>query len=80
MRAAIENGNKALNQFPVIKSASNHLSPLTIMTGKPNIEFGAYAHVYETNDPTNNTMHSRTMGAIALGATGNNQGGQYFYL
>ena len=84
IRSAVECANRTLNQFPVANSASKTLSPLTIMTGRPNtdyndlkIEFGAYAHVFESNDPTN-TMHARTTGAIALGLTGNNQGGYYF--
>ena len=33
--------------------------------------------MFESNDPTN-TMHARTTGAIALGLTGNNQGGYFF--
>jgi phospholipid N-methyltransferase len=50
MRAAIENANKRLNQLPTKNGVSDTLSPLTIMTGRPNldyndmkIEFGAYA-------------------------------------
>jgi hypothetical protein len=41
------------------------------------IEFGAYAQVFEDNDPTN-TVRTRTTGAIALTPTGNAQGGYYF--
>jgi hypothetical protein len=85
MRAAIEGAhNKALNQFPAKNGASDILSPLTIMTGKPRpdyndlkIEFGAYALVYEANDPMN-TNKTRSTEAIALTPTGNAQGGYFF--
>jgi hypothetical protein len=84
IRAAIENANKMLNLFPVKNGASGSMSPLTIMTGKPipdyndmNIEFEAYAQVYEDINPTN-TQKARTTGAIALTPTGNAQGGFYF--
>jgi hypothetical protein len=84
MQAAIENANKVMNQFPLKNGASNTLSPLTIMTGRPNpnyndmkIEFGAYAQVFEANNPTN-TAKARTTGAIALTPTGNAQGGFHF--
>jgi hypothetical protein len=84
MRAAIEGAHKALNQFPANNGVSDFLSPLTIMTGRPNpdyndmrIEFGAYAQVFEDNDPTN-TAKARTTGAIALTPTGNAQGGFFF--
>jgi hypothetical protein len=84
MRAAVENAHKVLNQFPAKDGASDTLSPLTIMTGRPRpdyndmrIEFGAYAQVFETNDPTN-TVKTRTTGAIALTPTGNAQGGFNF--
>ncbi len=84
MRAAIENANKVLNQFPARNGVSDTLSPLTITTGRPTpyyndmkIEFGAYAQVYENGGPTN-TVRARTTGAIALTPTGNAQGGYYF--
>jgi hypothetical protein len=83
MRAAIEGAHKALNQFPTKNGASDILSPLTIMTGKPRpdyndlkIGFGAYALVYEANDPTN-TNKTRSTGAITLTPTGNAQGGYF---
>ena len=76
MRAAIESANKSLNQFPAKNGASDTMSPLTIMTGRPSpdynnlrVEFGAYAQVFEANDPTN-TVKARTTGAIALTPTG----------
>jgi hypothetical protein len=84
MRAVVEGAHKALNQFPAKDGASDELSPLTIMTGTPRpdyhnfkIELGAYAHVFEDNNPTN-TNQTRSTGAIALTPTGNAQGGYYF--
>ena len=60
------------------------MSPNSIVTGKSTpdynnmrIEFGAYAQVFEDNDPTN-TNKSRSVGAIALTATGNDSGDYYF--
>jgi hypothetical protein len=86
MRATIKNANKVLNQFPAKNGASDTLSPLTIMTGRPSpdyndmkIEFGAYTQVCKANDPTN-TVKARTTGAIALTPMGNAQGGYYFML
>ena len=38
------------------------------------IPFGGYAQVHTPNGPTNNALVSRTVGAIALGPTGNAQG------
>jgi hypothetical protein len=84
MKAAVEGANKGLNLFPAKNGASKVLSPITIMTGQPRpdyndlkIEFGAYAMVFESNDPTN-TNKTRATGAIAMTPTGNAQGGFYF--
>jgi hypothetical protein len=83
IRAVVEGAHKALNQFPARDGASDVMSPLTIMTGRPapdyhnlKIEFGSYANVFEANDPTN-TNKTRSTGAIALNATGNAQGGYF---
>jgi hypothetical protein len=72
IRVVVEGAHKALNQFPAKDGASEVLSPLTIMTGRPRpnyndlkIEFGAYALVYEANNPTN-TNKTRSTRAIAL--------------
>ena len=72
-----------LNSFPPINGISDFLSPRTIVTGGTinftdhcQIEFGAYAQVHEAHD---NTMTTRTVGAIALRPTGNAQGGYFFY-
>jgi len=40
------------------------------------LEFGSYVHTHEQHD---NTMMARTVGAMCLGPTGNEQGTHYFY-
>jgi hypothetical protein len=84
MRAVVEGAHKALNQFSAKDGVSEVMSPVTIMTRRPTpvfhdlkIEFGAYALVYEPNDPTN-TNKTRSTGAIALTPTGNAQGVYFF--
>jgi hypothetical protein len=84
IQAMVEGSHKSLNQYSAKDGASEILSPLTIMTGKPRpdhnnlkIELGAYARVYEANDPTS-TNKTRATGAIALTPTGNAQGGYLF--
>ncbi|MEL6660657.1 MAG: hypothetical protein AAFR36_29600, partial [Bacteroidota bacterium] len=70
--AIIESAVSNLNRFPREDGVSDTMSPLTIMTGRPNpdyndlpLELGEYVQVHETNDPTN-SMRARTLGAIAL--------------
>jgi len=41
------------------------------------LELGSYIQLFDNHDPTN-TPHTRTLGAIALGPTGNAQGAYYF--
>ena len=72
-----------INAFIWRKGVSPFLSPLTILEGVVldynlhfQVIFGEYAHTYEV---TTNTMKRRTVGAIALGPTGNLQGGIRFY-
>ena len=72
-----------INAFVWRKGVSQFLSPLTILEGIVidynlhfQVIFGEYAHTYET---TTNTTKSRTVGAMALGPTGNLQGGVRFY-
>ncbi len=67
-----------------MNGVSATLSPTSIITGKPSpdlnamqIEFGAYAQVFEDNNPTN-TVRVRSLGAIALTPTGNARGDYYF--
>ena len=63
--------NYRLNMFPA--NDRHH-----IMMGQwwdyNQLQFGQYAHVHESH---NNSMSSRTTGAIALRPTGNAQGGYY---
>lgn len=84
VRAITENSVKMLNQFPSRNGVSNHISPLTIMTGVPlpdyntmTLELGTYVQIYEPSDITN-TMRTRETAAITLTPTGNAQGGYWF--
>ena len=79
--AVIELANTWLNQFPELDGVSAELSPSAIVLGLPKpdcaklkISFGSYAQVF---DSTDNTMHKRSIPAIALKPS-NNQGGYYF--
>ena len=61
---------------------SKELSPRAIVVGATldyhkhcHLEFSEYIQTHEEHD---NSMHSRTTGAIALRPTGNVQGGYYF--
>ena len=71
-----------LNSIPANDGVSDRLSPRSIMVGSVldyhrhcRLEFGSYVQVHEEHD---NTMATRTVGAIALRPTGNAQGGFYF--
>ena len=81
-----KHGIQCLNQFPWKNGVSQEMSPNSIVTGKPTpdynnmrIEFGAYAQVFEDNDPTNRNKSS-LVGAITLTDTGNNSGKYYLCL
>ena len=72
-----------LNAFPNKLGVSQTLSPKTIVTGLVidydkhcRIEYGQYVQTHEKHD---NTMATRTIGALALRPTGNLQGGHYFF-
>ena len=72
-----------LNAFPWPAGVSQELSPCTIVEGITltyakhfQVIFGEYAQTYEGTD---NTMKERTIGAIALGPSGNLQGGVRFF-
>jgi hypothetical protein len=74
--------NYWLNMFPANDGVSIVQSPCHIMTGQQvdyglhcQLEFGEYAQVHESH---NNSMLTRTTGAIALRPTGNAQGGYNF--
>jgi acetolactate synthase regulatory subunit len=72
-----------LNAFPNKLGVSQTLSPHTIITGlgidynkHRRIEYGQYVQTHKKHD---NSMATRTIGALALRPTGNQQGGHYFY-
>lgn len=69
-----------LNIFPPKGGVLNDVSPRMLLTGNKldynlhcQIPFGQYVQVHKENHPTNG-QHSRTVGAICLGPTGNLQG------
>lgn len=71
------------NAFPANDGVSDELSPRAIVTGSTidfhrhcQYEFGEYVQTHEAHD---NSMGSRTVGALALRPTGNAQGGYYFF-
>jgi hypothetical protein len=71
-----------LNSFPAEGGVSDTLSPRAIVTGMQldynkhcRLEYGTYVQTHEEHD---NSMATRTTGAIALRPTGNMQGGYYF--
>jgi len=72
-----------LYNFPAEGGISDTLSPRTMITRTSidfnrhcKIEFGAYVQTHEAH---NNSMNSWTVGALAIGPTGNVQGGYHFY-
>jgi hypothetical protein len=72
-----------LNMFPPTDGISTTVSPRTLIAGHHldytkhcRLEFDTYVQVHEQH---NNSMATRTTGAIALRPTGNAQGGYYFY-
>jgi hypothetical protein len=71
-----------LNMFPPNDGISPTLSPRAMMIGFTldyakhcRLEFGSYVQTHEDHD---NSMQSRTTGAIVLRPTGNRQGGYCF--
>ena len=71
-----------LNSVPSNMAVSPTMSPRTIITGQLldyhkhcRYEFGEYVETHEEHD---NSLLSRTVGAIALWPTGNQQGGYFF--
>ena len=74
-----------LNVFPP-KGGVSTISPRTLITGVKfdytkhcKLPFGAYAQVHEEPSPSNSQV-ARTVGAICLGPTGNQQGGYKFFI
>ena len=75
---------KMLNYFPTKGGVSATLSPMTIMSGEVldykkhlRLQIGQYCQVHEEDVPRN-SQNPRTKGAIALGPSGNLQGGFKF--
>ena len=75
--------NFYMNTFVLQKGISQILPPLTIVKGLVpdankhfHILYGKYCNTYKG---TTNTMELRTVGALALGSTGNTQGGVRCY-
>ena len=71
-----------LNAFPHPDGVSTTLSPRYLLTGQHldyhkhvRLEFFSYAQTHEEHT---NDMKARTLGAICLGPSGNEQGGHYF--
>jgi hypothetical protein len=79
----VYSSNFWLNSFPPGDGVSKVLSPRAIVVGMQlnfvkhcQLEFGEYVQTHEEHD---NSMATRTTGAIALCPIGNEQGGHYFY-
>jgi Reverse transcriptase (RNA-dependent DNA polymerase)/Zinc knuckle len=79
----VYNSNFWLNSLPSLSGISTQMSPREIITGLKidykrhcSLEFGCYVQTHEQHD---NSMQSRTVGALALRPTGNEQGGHYFF-
>ena len=79
----VYSSNFWLNSFPPEDGVSAAHSPRAIVAGMEvnyakhcKLEFGTYVQTHEEHD---NSMATRTTGAIALRPTGNQQGGYYFY-
>jgi hypothetical protein len=79
----VETVNLYVNAFVSKSGVSQHLNPMTIVEGVTldynkhfQVIFGENAQVFEGTD---NTMKERTVGVIAVGPTGNLQGGVSFF-
>lgn len=75
---------QTINLFPKAGGLSSNSSPKELFTGRKldysiecKLAFGDYVQVHEENSPSN-TMKERTIGAIALGSSGNLQGSYDF--
>jgi hypothetical protein len=72
------------NAFPADDGISDELSPRTIVTGN-SIDYNRYCHYelgeyVQNHEEHDNSMESRTVGALALRQTRNVQGGYYFLI
>jgi hypothetical protein len=75
---------KQLNLFPVKGGISTQFSPKQIITGEVvhykfcSVSFSQYCQISEEGTPWN-SLAAQTQGAIAIGPSGNVQGGHKFY-
>ena len=77
-----DKNHKRLNQLPSPNSLSSEISPGTMITGRPDLDFnqvselnfGNYVHAYIRRG-RKNTNKARTVGAISLYLSVNDQGG-----
>ena len=81
--AIIQKSVSDRNNFPEENGVSKQMSPRTIITGLPKVDYqdcklelGQYCEVYTHPDPTNR-QHTRSVGCIAL-LPSNNNGGYTF--
>jgi len=81
---ALEHVVNMLNALPAKNGVSTTLSPRNIVQGRPDLsknelllEFGTYVQVH-LHPGISNTTAARTVEGIALGPSGNVQGGWYF--
>ena len=79
----VQYSNFWLNSFPPADGISDTISPRALVVGTNidygkhcQLEFGTYVQTHEEHD---NSMATRTTGAIATRPTGNEQGGFYFF-
>ena len=84
LKAIVTEVLRCLNHFPWAAGISPTLSPATIVTGCPRLnfqslrlEFGSYVQLFDDFSPSN-TPRARSLGAIALGPTGNAQNAYHF--
>lgn len=68
------------------KASSKRIPPIEDLTGRPvdakvdlALKFGDYCQIYAGKEGKNNTMHQRTVGAIAMYPVGNRSGSWAFY-
>ena len=85
VEACVYNAVRLLNSIPATNGVSKDISPASLITGAGpldyeklmKIKYGDYAQVNVESTITNDSK-PRTVGAIALYPTGNEQGGWYF--
>ena len=82
VRETIKHVTKWLNSFPEKNGAIKTLSPRNIIRGKDvrfnrdsQLEIGSYVKAHECPDPRNGPEDFRSVGAIALGPSENEQVG-----